>query len=109
MFDSISVVEGLDHGERVLAERWAVGGDRAALAKKPAWRAPGGRPAGTFRDHPCSQSRLPMAGLSPDLWAIDHNLQPLQPLGATRHLAKALSPAGGIGCERYPDDRQYDS
>jgi transposase len=71
-----------------------MGGDRAASAEEPAWRASGRRPAGDLGHPACAEDRLPLAGLPGRLRSGDYDLQPLQQVVATAVLAEV---AGGPG------------
>ena len=81
--------EGLDHGGIILAERRAMGCDRAAVAQARRQTAGGRSPGSEW--HPASLSRgLAVARTSGGLWAADHGVQPVQPLEPAWPLAGDL-------------------
>ena len=82
-----------------------MGGDRAAFAQEPVWRASGERPARDQRHHPCVEGGLPLAGLSSGLWPANNHLQSLPALDDQGRLAAAVCSLGHVQPRRCPHDR----
>lgn len=85
-----------------------MGGVGTAHPDEPARGQAAAKPRSHQRHRPCFEGRVPLARLSGGVWPAHHDLQSVQSLVESRHLAGDAGSVGGCRIDRITEHRQHD-